>query len=150
MLFHEEKSVGSTLYSQVITQLFFIGAALIVQHVEVLLSISHFIPQNNCTHYWKDVAWNVELIQSIIYCSIKDIQEKEMATHSNVLASRIPGKGEPGGLPSMGSHRVGHDCSDLAARTFKRIGFYVLCAVSEWQWRIQWLYSLGPVFYVQF
>ena len=73
MLFHEEKSVGSTLYSQVITQLFFIGAALIVQHVEVLLSISHFIPQNNCTHYWKDVAWNVELIQSIIYCSIKDI-----------------------------------------------------------------------------
>ena len=56
-----------------------------------------------------------------------------MATHSNVLASRIPGKGEPGGLPSMGSHRVGHDCSDLAARTFKRIGFYVLCAVSEWQ-----------------
>ena len=51
MLFHEEKSVGSTLYSQVITQLFFIGAALIVQHVEVLLSISHFIPQNNCTHY---------------------------------------------------------------------------------------------------
>ena len=35
--------------------------------------------------------------------------EKEMATHSNVLAWRIPGLGEPGGLPSMGSHRVGHD-----------------------------------------
>ena len=35
--------------------------------------------------------------------------EKEMATHSSVLASRIPGTGEPGGLPSMGSHRVGHD-----------------------------------------
>ena len=41
--------------------------------------------------------------------------EKEMATHSNVLAWRIPGTGEPGGLPSMGSHRVGHDWSDLAA-----------------------------------
>ena len=34
--------------------------------------------------------------------------EKEMATHSNVLAWRIPGMGEPGGLPSIGSHRVGH------------------------------------------
>ena len=41
--------------------------------------------------------------------------EKEMATHSSVLAWRIPGTGEPGGLPSMASHRVGHDCSDLAA-----------------------------------
>ena len=41
--------------------------------------------------------------------------EKEMATHSSVLAWRIPGRGEPGGLLSMGSHRVGHDCSDLAA-----------------------------------
>ena len=35
--------------------------------------------------------------------------EKEMATHSSVLAWRIPGTGEPRGLPSMGSHRVGHD-----------------------------------------
>ena len=35
--------------------------------------------------------------------------EKEMATHSSVLAWKIPGMGEPGGLPAMGSHRVGHD-----------------------------------------
>ena len=41
--------------------------------------------------------------------------EKEMATHSNVLAWRIPETKEPGGLPSMGSHRIGHDWSDLAA-----------------------------------
>ena len=41
--------------------------------------------------------------------------EKEMATHSSVLAWRIPGTGEPGGLPSMGSHRVRHDWSDSAA-----------------------------------
>ena len=41
--------------------------------------------------------------------------EKEMATHSSVLAWRIPGTGEPGGLPSLGSHRVRHDWSDLAA-----------------------------------
>ena len=38
-----------------------------------------------------------------------------MATHSSVFAWRIPGTGEPGGLPSMGLHRVGHDWSDLAA-----------------------------------
>ena len=41
--------------------------------------------------------------------------EKEMATHSSILAWRIPGTREPGGLPSTGSHRVGLDCSDLAA-----------------------------------
>ena len=41
--------------------------------------------------------------------------EKEMATHSSVLAWRIPGTREPGGLPSRGSHRVRHNRSDLAA-----------------------------------
>ena len=41
--------------------------------------------------------------------------EKEMATHASALAWRIPGKVEPGGVRSMGSHRVGHDWSDLAA-----------------------------------
>ena len=41
--------------------------------------------------------------------------EKAMASNSSVLAWRIPGTGEPGGLPSMASHRVGHDWSDLAA-----------------------------------
>ena len=43
------------------------------------------------------------------------VLEKEMATHSSVLAWRIPGTGEPGGLPSMGSHGVRHDWIDLAA-----------------------------------
>ena len=47
--------------------------------------------------------------------------EKEMATHSSVLAWRVPGTGEPDELPSMGSHRVGHDWSDLAV------------AVAEWK-----------------
>ena len=41
--------------------------------------------------------------------------EKEMETHFSILAWRIPGTGESGGLLSMGSHRVGHDSSDLAA-----------------------------------
>ena len=44
-----------------------------------------------------------------------------MATHSSVLAWRIPGIGEPGGLPSVGSHRVRHDRSDLAAHASKVI-----------------------------
>ena len=50
-----------------------------------------------------------------------------MATHSSVLAWRIPGTGEPGGLPSMGSHRVGHDWSDLAAAA---VFYYRLTYVS--------------------
>ena len=53
--------------------------------------------------------------------------EKEMATHSSVLAWRIPGMGEPGELPFMGSHRVGHDWRDLAAaaaRFFSLKGFW--------------------------
>ena len=45
--------------------------------------------------------------------------EKEMATHSSVLAWRIPGTGEPGGLPSTGTHRVGHNWSDLAVPYMK-------------------------------
>ena len=46
--------------------------------------------------------------------------EKEMATHSSVLAWRIPGMGEPAGLPSMGLHRVGHDWNDLAAAAVEK------------------------------
>ena len=60
--------------------------------------------------------------------------EKEMATHSSVLAWRIPGTGKPGGLPSVGSHRVGHDWSKLAAAacvSFESISFYWLFS-SSW------------------
>ena len=56
-----------------------------------------------------------------------------MTTHSSVLAWRIPGMGEPGGLPSMGSHRVGHDLSDLAAAAaahFLLIGKYIVISSS--------------------
>ena len=47
--------------------------------------------------------------------------EKEIATHSSVLAWRIPGTGEPGGLPSTASHRVRHDWSDLAVAVLESI-----------------------------
>ena len=49
-----------------------------------------------------------------------------LATHSSVLAWRIPGTEEPRGLPSMGSHRVGHDWSNLAAAATKELCFYYL------------------------
>ena len=51
-----------------------------------------------------------------------------MATHSSVLAWRIPGTGEPGGLLSLGSHRVGHDWSDLAVAVL--VGSYIYTTVS--------------------
>ena len=57
------------------------------------------------------VSRHIANIYRQLWCAL----EKEMATHSSVLAWRIPGMGEPGGLPSMGLYRVGHDWSDLAA-----------------------------------
>ena len=71
--------------------------------------------------------------------------QKEMATHSSVLAWRIPGTGEPGGLPSMGSHRVGHYWSDLAAAA----ALIMFCSIDSlpelwdpWGWKMsQCLYT---------
>ena len=55
------------------------------------------------------VARSWTLLSDFIFTFHFHALEKEMATHSSVLAWRIPGTGEPGGLPSIGSHRVGHD-----------------------------------------
>ena len=57
--------------------------------------------------------------------------EKEMATHSSVLAWRIPGTGHPGGLPSMGLHRVGNNWSDLAAAAAAPTKADSLCSVGK-------------------
>ena len=88
--------------------------------------------------------------------------EKEMATHSSILAWRIAGTGEPGGLPSMGSHRVGHDWSNLAAAAWRRKWNWlqysclenpkdrgnwqatVHSAAQSWTW-LKWLSMLGPM-----
>ena len=77
--------------------------------VEWLFQITHAFPHPtdiksliNHSHCW--ICWCFR------YAALK-----EMATHSSVLAWRIPGMGEAGGLPPMGSHRVGHNWSDLAA-----------------------------------
>ena len=55
-----------------------------------------------------------------------------MATHSSVLAWRIPGTAEPGGLLSMGSHRARHDWSDLAAAAAERLRKLIVQGDSEW------------------
>jgi len=81
-----------------------------------------FLPQLFCW-LWLfniDSTWN-QKPQYKIYNKAEHLENQnsntflEMATHSSILAWRIPGMGEPGGLPSMGSHRVGHNWSDLAA-----------------------------------
>ena len=67
-----------------------------------------------------------------------------MATHSRVLSWRIPGTGKPGGLPSMGSHRVGHDSSDLAAAAAERIAEKALAPHSSTRaWKIPWTEEPG-------
>ena len=68
--------------------------------------------------WWAAVHWVAESrtrLRDFTFTFHFHALEKEMATHSSVLAWRIPGMAEPGGLLSMGSHRVGHDRSDLAA-----------------------------------
>ena len=66
---------------------------------------------------WTEEPGRLQSVRSLSRTRLSDFTftfhfhalEKEMATHSSVLAWRISGTGEPGGLPSMGSHRVGHD-----------------------------------------
>ena len=64
--------------------------------------------------------WGSDTTERLHFHFSLSYMEKEMATHSSVLAWRIPGTGEPGGLPSMGSHRVGCDWSDLVAALLEK------------------------------
>ena len=71
-----------------------------------------------------------------------------MATHSSVLAWRIPGTGEPGGLPFMGLHKVGHDRCDLAAATAAAAADILLEKAlathsSTLAWKIPWTEEPG-------
>ena len=71
------------------------------------------------SHGWRSLVgcspWGRARLNDFSFTFHFHALEKEMATHSSVLAWRIPGTREPGGLLSMGSHRVRHDWSDLAA-----------------------------------
>ena len=65
---------------------------------------------------WNKIAGSMHIhLCSILPDCFQEYFANLNATHSSVLAWRIPGTGEPGGLPSMGMHKVGHDSSDLAA-----------------------------------
>ena len=81
--------------------------------------------------------------------------EKEMATLSSVLALRIPGTGEPGGLPSLGSHRVRHDWSDLAAAAASQVVMstlirrYVRSELSVFLSGYQLLMSIALIYYLE-
>ena len=66
--------------------------------------------------------------------------EKEMATHSSVLAWRIPGPEEPGGLPSMGSHRVGHNWCDLAAAAAREKAQEYCISIIKDLFLINWIF----------
>ena len=58
---------------------------------------------------WEEIIANETTDKELISKIYKQLMEKAMAPHSNILAWRTPGTGEPGGLPSMESHRVGHN-----------------------------------------
>ena len=91
------------------------------------------VSQKEKNKYWHD--WVTSF--TLHFHALK----KEMATHSSVLAWRIPGTVEPGGLPSMGSHRVGHDWSDLVAAVAAMhiYGIYkdgtdeIICRAETWE-----------------
>ena len=64
---------------------------------------------NHSSTLAQKIPWSQTQLSDFIFTFHFHALEKEMATHSSVLAWRTPGTGEPGGLPSMGSHRVGHN-----------------------------------------
>ena len=83
----------------------------VVFHQEFCTSMWIFSP------FWVnfDISCEVGTQLHSFACDYPLIPEKAVAPHSSVLAWRVPGMGQPGGLPSVGSHRVWHDWSDLAA-----------------------------------
>ena len=102
------------------------GDGIPVELFQILKDNAVKVLHSICQQIWNTQQWPQDWKRSVFipipkkgnakecsnYCTIVLIShalEKEMATHSSVLACRIPGMGEPGGLPSMESHRVGHD-----------------------------------------
>ena len=80
--------------------------------------------------------------------SLQEVSEKAMAPHSSTLACKIPWTEEPGGLPSVGSHGVGHDWSDIAAAATKKfMKFFVnVCTTCLAKWVSQSLEISENVF----
>ena len=101
------------------------------QHRSLSVSV-----EQNCAFIWNSQLW-------LLCDRVANFKEKAMAIHSSTLAWRIPGTGEPGGLPSMGSHRVGHDCIELAAAA--AANFKVVWTTGFWSLLINRCYVFTPV-----
>ena len=98
------------------------GGVLFIRGIDIWLG--HWLPgkpaKGHASHRpFNKLSWQLKLNKSLAgdftFTFHYHALEKEMATHSRILAWRIPGTEEPSGLPSTGSHRVGHDWSNLAA-----------------------------------
>ena len=114
-----------------------ICTSLVIGDGEVLLPGKSHRRQRSLVGCSPWVAKSRRRLSDFIFTFHFHALEKEMATHSSVLAWRIPGTGEPGGLPSMGSHRIGHDWSELATAA-ATIGdrehnfmYYCICVFSS-------------------
>ena len=88
----------------------------LIGHIDAYREGNDTLPQYSCLEngvaWWAtvhEVAKSRTRLSDFTFTFRFHALEKEMATHSSVLAWRIPGTAEPGGLPSMGPHRVGHD-----------------------------------------
>ena len=93
-------------------------------HPNIYILKVHIFPlHTDCGwKFWCHLQGQESMISRI--CLTSCYEEKAMATHSSVLSWRIPGMEEPGGLPSMQSHRVGHNWSDLAAADIQIVSIY--------------------------
>ena len=83
------------------------GDGIPVELFQILKDDALKVLHSICQQIWETQQWSRDWKRSVFLHFYA--LEKEMATHSSVLAWRIPGTGEPGGLPSMGSHRIGHN-----------------------------------------
>ena len=104
-----------------IHEVYFSGFLKVRNFVLFMVTLEKAMAPHSSTLAWKPMdrgAWKVAVhgvaegqtrLSNFTFTFYSHALEKEMATHSSVLAWRIPGTGEPGGLPSMGSHGVGHD-----------------------------------------
>ena len=112
-----------------------------------LINFSKIKMINLHKHFDHKRSLNITFLRDFTFTFHFHALEKEMATHSSVLAWRIPGTGEPGGLPSMGSHRVGHEWSDLAPAASERKTDIILYytqetvmseALEHFSWPLSW------------
>ena len=128
-------------YSQTLRKELYLEPSLM--HVMLLIVMYNTVSEKAVAPHSSTLAWKIHGRRSLVGCSpwVARSQtrlsnftvtfyfhalEKEMATHSSVLAWRSPGTGKPCGLPSMGSHRVGHDWSDLAAAAIQSVHHFLI------------------------